>query len=346
MPRSIKLLVRYSCTLCYSDMMLQVPADHTAIVGNPKAKGVWIPPAPDALIRGDVQRWAHEAGISSERIPGYWLDGPGSDTPADATAAPGEKVFLFLHGGAYMTLSAHPADTSAQIPRGLLAHTTTVRRALSLEYRLARDGTHTFPAQLLDVVAAYAHLVQRCGFAPRDVVLVGDSAGGNLALALARYVLEQPGAGLAPPGAIVLCSPWTDIAVQTYARDSSAYTNMHVDYVDLTARDSIDATSGFLGRFAGADSEAIRYTAPASRALEDERRASFVGFPRTIIVCAGGETLRDQIHALHAKMEADVGEKGVEFVEYEDAVHDFLMFPWHEPERTQALRRIGEWIDG
>ena len=28
-----------------------------------------------------------------------------------------------------------------------------------------------------------------------------------------------------------------------------------------------------------------------------------------------------------------------------DAVHDFLIFKWHEPERTETLRRVCQWID-
>ena len=28
-----------------------------------------------------------------------------------------------------------------------------------------------------------------------------------------------------------------------------------------------------------------------------------------------------------------------------DAVHDFLTYTWHEPERTEVLKRVCDWID-
>ena len=47
------------------------------------------------------------------------------------------------------------------------------------------------------------------GYGARDVVLAGDSAGGNLALEL---VLSLKKAGRRLPGKLVLYSPWTDLS--------------------------------------------------------------------------------------------------------------------------------------
>jgi len=47
------------------------------------------------------------------------------------------------------------------------------------------------------------------GYAPGKVALIGDSSGGNLALAT---VIRAKGAGLALPGALTLMSPWLDVA--------------------------------------------------------------------------------------------------------------------------------------
>lgn len=39
------------------------------------------------------------------------------------------------------------------------------------------------------------------------------------------------------------------------------------------------------------------------------------------------------------------GKEHVLFLEYPDALHDFLMFgKLHEPERTDALRALGAWV--
>lgn len=46
------------------------------------------------------------------------------------------------------------------------------------------------------------------GYGAKDVILTGDSAGGNMALALALRLKEE---GRLLPGGIVLMSPWTDL---------------------------------------------------------------------------------------------------------------------------------------
>ena len=78
-------------------------------------------------------------------------------------------------------------------------------RGLTLAYRLAPE--HPYPAALDDCVAAYEGLLAS-GIAPGRIVLVGDSAGGNLALAL---LLRLRDAGRPLPSGTVLLSPMTDL---------------------------------------------------------------------------------------------------------------------------------------
>jgi len=42
---------------------------------------------------------------------------------------------------------------------------------------------------ILDSLNGYLHLIE-LGYAPADIILVGDSAGGNLALSLCRYLIK------------------------------------------------------------------------------------------------------------------------------------------------------------
>lgn len=76
---------------------------------------------------------------------------------------------------------------------------------LSFEYRLAPE--HPFPAAIEDAVAMWDYLMYM-GYGARDVIVAGDSAGGNLALELALKLKEQ---GRAQPRGLVLFSPWTDM---------------------------------------------------------------------------------------------------------------------------------------
>ena len=124
-------------------------------------------------------------------IRGEWMQ-------ADNVTAIG--TMLYLHGGAYVACSptTHRPLTSAFARLGW--------RVYAPDYRLAPE--HRFPAQLHDAVAVYRALLDT-GIDPKQLVIVGDSAGGNLTLALCLSLRDQ---GLAQPAAIALFSPVTDFA--------------------------------------------------------------------------------------------------------------------------------------
>jgi len=299
------------------------------------------------------------ADVSPARIPGYWMDAPGLEsTPSGAPPAPSEKVLYTLHGGAYVRLSGSPNDIVANIPRGLLAlgSSAHLTRAFSLEYRLSRAAPdpprNTFPAALLDALAGYLYLVNVVGIAPADIVLLGDSAGGNLAHALARYLVENAGAvaGLPPaPGALVLLSPWVDLSGSHVPR-VLAEGLWRADYLGRPGQTGMSyAVGAFLGAptlASGSGSMLSRYISPGS-VHPDAERASFVGFPRTMVVSGRSEVLILAIRTFVERMRVDLGARGegwMEYEEVEDAVHDFLVFPYWEPERTETMEKIVRWL--
>ena len=75
---------------------------------------------------------------------------------------------------------------------------------LCFDYRLAPE--HPYPAAAEDAMKAWNYLML-LGYGARDVIITGDSAGGNLALSLVLKLKEQE--RLFPRG-IVLMSPWTE----------------------------------------------------------------------------------------------------------------------------------------
>ena len=109
-------------------------------------------------------------------------------------------VILYLHGGGYTCGQLG----YARILASKLALATGFD-VLSFEYRLAPE--HPFPAAIEDAVAMWNYLMYM-GYGARDVIVAGDSAGGNLALELALKLKEQ---GRAQPRGLVLFSPWTDM---------------------------------------------------------------------------------------------------------------------------------------
>ncbi|TGD98397.1 alpha/beta hydrolase [Methylobacterium nonmethylotrophicum] len=120
-------------------------------------------------------------------IPGEWAERPG--------LAPDAPRLLYLHGGGFIGCSprTHRPVIGGLAGRGL--------RIFSPDYRLAPE--HPFPAALDDAAACWSAFA-----AAGPAGLAGDSAGGNLALAL---MLRARRDGLPLPTAAVLFSPSTDM---------------------------------------------------------------------------------------------------------------------------------------
>lgn len=91
-----------------------------------------------------------------------------------------KNIFLFFHGGGWVTENV---DTYNKVCKTLAKKTNS--RVISVDYRLAPE--HPFPAALEDCYAVAKELFLNPDFfdiEPEDVILIGDSAGGNLAAAV------------------------------------------------------------------------------------------------------------------------------------------------------------------
>ena len=100
-----------------------------------------------------------------------------------------------------------------------------------VQYRLSSNPGGQFPAALQDAVTAYRYLLDQ-GIATSRIAVSGDSAGGNLTIALLRYISEAGDEkNLPAPTAALLWSPWLDL----HAAQDPAYlaTNKrnHTDYL-------------------------------------------------------------------------------------------------------------------
>ena len=85
-------------------------------------------------------------------------------------------MILYCHGGGYYTGSSVYART---ITTKLAASTSM--DVLCFDYRLAPENP--YPAALEDAMKVWNYLML-FGYGARDIILAGDSAGGNLALSL------------------------------------------------------------------------------------------------------------------------------------------------------------------
>jgi acetyl esterase/lipase len=129
--------------------------------------------------------------VTANGVPGEWL------TPREAQP---DRALLCLHGGGYMQGSSKShRHYSSRLARAAQA------RALVPDYRLAPE--HPFPAAIEDAVACYRWLLAE-GFAPERIGVMGDSAGGGLAVGTVLALRDK---GLPLPAAVYVISPWVDL---------------------------------------------------------------------------------------------------------------------------------------
>jgi monoterpene epsilon-lactone hydrolase len=186
-------------------------------------------------------------------------------------------TIFHVHGGGFALGSA---GGSAGLASSLARKAGM--RAVSVGYRLAPE--HPYPAAPRDVAAAYRALAGQAGGAGQ-IVVSGESAGGNLAIGLLIAAKAQ---GLAMPAAAVLMSPMTDLTVTggSYAGKADADPAVSARAIRARAADYL----------AGAD--------PADPRVSPVF-ADLSGLPPLLIQAGSHEVLLDDATRLAAKAAAD-----------------------------------------
>lgn len=206
-------------------------------------------------------------------------------------------VVLHCHGGGYSTGSC------------LYARTLTSKLAVStsmdvfcFDYRLAPENP--YPAALEDAMKVWDYLML-FGYGARDVILTGDSAGGNLALALALKLKEE---GRLLPRGLVLMSPWTDLTSSGESFESKEALDPVLD-------------KAYIDRMVSAYAEGQNLKNP----LVSPLFGNFEGFPPTYIQVGENEILLSDSLRLHqAFVDANVS---VKMDIYPGMWHVFQMSP-------------------
>ena len=239
--------------------------------------------------------------------------------PADRVVVPASNPHchvLYLHGGGYVA-------GSARVCRDLTWRIAAQCRAtvFALDYRLAPE--HPFPAALEDALAAYRSLLAG-GARPETIAVVGDSAGGGLALALMMRLRDG---GVPLPTAAAVVSPWTDLALT----GASLHLNAAVDPL-LPAELAARLVAVCLG---GADPRdpcvSPLYGDPA-------------GLPPTLILAGGDDVLRDDAVRMADRMTGAGCE--VELEVWPRMWHCWYLCASVMPEARAAIARLGRFVVG
>ena len=224
---------------------------------------------------------------------------------------------------------------------------------LSVDYRLSSgpplEPENPFPAAILDGIAAYKYLVCEAGFLPQNITVGGDSAGGNLALAVTRYIIESRLPHLPPPGGFIAASPLADLSF-SHSRSgtgSSHFLNAESDIFTPPRDTSARIVKSYFGEIDSAEAKYNRYLSPASKSVVphsvDGDTKLFPGFPRSYVMGGGAEQIFDDIVGLTERMKDDGVDITTDFPP--DAVHAYPIFGWHEPERTESFINCAAWLD-
>jgi len=248
--------------------------------------------------------------LSNQTIRGSWF--------VPKTAKPSVTV-LYFHGGGY---SFYPKGHANLIALTTLA---TQSRTFALDYRLSPE--YRFPAQLEDALGAYRWLLDS-GTNPNELAVGGDSAGGNLALALlvAARDLKLP-----LPKLVFAFSPPTDFEapIESEGRCTSLVRNEAYDWIERRM------LFKWADWFCQPTQRRDPYVSPAYADLHD--------LPPVYIQAGCAEILYDSIAAFASRAKSQGANVVLE--SWPDMNHDFQIFGHQAPQSIKALRRLGEVID-
>ena len=200
-----------------------------------------------------------------ERFQGAWV------MPKDERRS---GVVLYLHGGGYTCGSLDYAQGFA----ATLASECGVR-VFCAAYRLAPENP--YPAAVEDALTAFDYLLKK-GYAPHQILLCGESAGGGLIYALSLK-LKQLGREL--PCGLIGISPWVDLT----GSGASYETN----------RDNDPSLTQELLEF-----YAKCYTQDPTDPLCSPVRGDLTGLPPSLLFAGGDEILLDDARTLHDRLKA------------------------------------------
>lgn len=224
------------------------------------------------------------------------------------------KVILYMHGGGFVAGSPYSYHAiTAQIAR------RTGLAVCAPHYRLAPE--HPFPAGLEDCLATCQGLFDR-GYAAKDIIVGGDSAGGSLTFLVLSELCRK---GMPPAGAFAV-SPASDFTFSGAAYQE----NQRRDPILPSARKD-DIRTWYLGAHPDHD-----------LAAHSPVFADFPSPPPVFLQYAETEILRDDAQGLAARLRAH----GAEVTEdvWQDMPHVFSLFHNYVPESREALSRLAAWI--
>ncbi|MGB9228022.1 alpha/beta hydrolase [Mycobacterium sp.] len=220
-------------------------------------------------------------------------------------------TLLYLHGGAY-------ALGSARGYRGMVAQLAAAAGMTALIPDYSRAPEARYPIALEEMVAVYTYLIEN-GHDPKTTVIVGDSAGGGLTLALAMALRDR---GLPLPAALGLICPWADLALD-------------IDEMRPVLRDPLilpSMTAEWAPRYAGSSDPRLPGISPVY--------GDMTGLPPIVMQTAGDDPISvdaDKIETTCAAAKTGI----LDHRRFDNMWHDFHLQVSLLPQARDAIADLG-----
>lgn len=241
-----------------------------------------------------------------------------SGVAAEFSIAPGSdpsRVLIFFHGGGYCSgsIASHRRMVTE-------AGRAARMRTLAVGYSLAPE--HPFPAAHEDAMTAWRYLIGQ-GIAASRIAVGGDSAGGNLTIALINRLRAM---GQPVPACAWLVSPWTDLTMSGPSLSLKDVVDpiIHKAYLEELARAYVP--------------DGIDRQDPLISPLFSELR----GFPPTLIQVGSAETLLDD--ATRLARELAVADVAVTLQVWPQMIHAWPVWNARLEDGRRALAQAGEFM--
>jgi acetyl esterase len=287
-----------------------------------------VPPleqAPVAETRPGFEKWRSQEPLVDEpvaRVDNRTVPGPHGGVPIRIYRPEGSGPFpmvLYLHGGGW---TVGNLDTHDGICRSFCHRLGAV--VISVDYRLAPENK--FPVPLEDCYAALqwsaTHAAEIQGDHTR-LAVAGDSAGGNLAAAVALYARDH--------GGPQLCHQVLIYPVTNHAFDTASYWENTVGH-GLTRDSMLWFWDNYLNN---ATDGGNPYASPL-------QANDLSGLPPALILTAHYDPLRDEGEAYGARLhQAGVP---VQVTRYLGMFHGFVLSEGRNEQAERAIQQIADTL--
>ena len=247
------------------------------------------------------------------------IPGPGGAIPIRIYTPAGTgplPVVLYIHGGGWVIADLDVYDSSARA-------VANAAGAIVISTHYRQGPEHKFPAAHDDVDAAYAWVLKNAAALngnPAKVAVMGESAGGNLAISVSRSAKQK---GLQLPVHQVLVYPIANYAVDSPSyQENAAAKPLNKPMMEWFFQNYLRGP---------ADGEDPR--------ISPVRATDLAGLPATTIITAQIDPLRSESEELGRKLQA--AGVPVEHTHFDGVAHEFFGMGAAVDKAKEAVAKVG-----